>query len=253
MKKPHNTVEIEYQHTGESTNTNEMGMRQMQARAYAERRAQYLLIKAPPASGKSRALMFIALAKLKVQQLKKVIIALPERSIAKSFHDTDLTSHGFFSDWHSDLNLCTAGFDEGKVNAFQLFLAGDQEILLCTHATLRFAFESCDLESFNDVLLVIDEFHHASADINSKLGVLLRNVIQKTTAHIVAMTGTYFRGDTVPVLRPEDEALFTTVTFTYYEQINGYQYLKTLGIGYHFYQGQYLSAIHEVLDSEKKT
>ena len=67
------------------------------------------------------------------------------------------------------------------------------------------------------------------------------------------MTGSYFRGDSVPVLLPEDEAKFTPVTFNYYDQLNGYQYLKHLGIGHHFYQGRYTDAIHEVLDLDKKT
>lgn len=35
--------------------------------------------------------------------------------------------------------------------------------------------------------------------------------------------------------------------------MNGYTYLKSLGIGYHFYQGRYTSAIMEVLDTDKKT
>ena len=49
------------------------------------------------------------------------------------------------------------------------------------------------------------------------------------------MTGSYFRGDAEAVLSPEDEANFDTVTYTYYEQLNGYDYLKTLDIGYYFY------------------
>jgi hypothetical protein len=57
----------------------------------------------------------------------------------------------------------------------------------------------------------------------------------------------------VPILTPEDEARFVKVTYNYYEQLNGYTYLKSLGIGYHFYQGRYTSAIHEVLDTDKKT
>ena len=36
-------------------------------------------------------------------------------------------------------------------------------------------------------------------------------------------------------LRPQDEARFETVTYTYYEQLNGYEYLKSLDIGYFFY------------------
>ena len=101
--------------------------------------------------------------------------------------------------------------------------------------------------------MAIDEFHHVSADIESKLGEVLRSIMRKTKAHVVAMTGTYFRGDTLPVLLPEDEEKFTKVTYNYYQQLNGYKYLKSLGIGYHFYKGKYLTAIAEVLDTDKKT
>ena len=71
--------------------------------------------------------------------------------------------------------------------------------------------------------------------------------------HILAMTGSYFRGDGIPVLSYEDEAKFYKVTYNYYEQLNGYTYLKSLGIGFHFYSGKYTSAIMEVLDTDKKT
>lgn len=57
----------------------------------------------------------------------------------------------------------------------------------------------------------------------------------------------------MPVLAPEDEAKFTPVTFNYYDQLNGYEYLRSLGIGHHFYQGRYTDAIGEVLDLDKKT
>jgi hypothetical protein len=75
------------------------------------------------------------------------------------------------------------------------------------------------------------------------------------------MTGSYFRGDNIPVLMPEDEEKFTKVTYNYYQQLNGYEYLKSLGIGYHFYTGRYfkkqpdkkMSALAEVLDENKKT
>ena len=129
----------------------------------------------------------------------------------------------------------------------------DEQILICTHATLRFASEELDESKFNGTLLAIDEFHHVSVDAENRLGELLRSIMANSTAHIIAMTGSYFRGDSVPVLLPEDEAKFTKVTYNYYEQLNGYTYLKSLGIGYHFYQGRYTTAIMEVLDTNKKT
>ena len=251
-----NIVEVNYAQTGESTKINKMGMREMQERAYQARDAEYLLLKAPPASGKSRALMFLALDKLHKQGIKKVIVAVPEKSIGGSFGKTDLMSHGFFANWEpqDEYNLCTPGGDNGKVNAFMRFMDSDARILICTHATLRFAFEQIDESKFNGSLLAIDEFHHVSADKeSSRLGNLLHNIMTKSNAHVVAMTGSYFRGDGVAVLTPEDEAKFTKITYNYYEQFNGYSYFKSLGIGYHFYQGKYTSAIEEVLDTNKKT
>ncbi|MFK3706456.1 DEAD/DEAH box helicase [Klebsiella sp. NPDC088457] len=250
-----NLLHVEYGQTGQSSSLNSMGMREMQTRAFAERNSRYLLIKAPPASGKSRALMFLGLDKLENQSVRKVIVAVPEKSIGGSFQDTCLTEKGFFADWRvkSENNLCVDGGEAGKVQAFQRFISGKERILICTHATLRFAFDKLLVTDFNNCLVAIDEFHHVSADGDNRLGNLIDELIKKSSAHIIAMTGSYFRGDTVPILLPEDEALFTKVTYTYYEQLNGYQYLKSLGIGYHFYQGRYIDALPSVLDISKKT
>ena len=254
-----NIVSVEYEKTGQSTKVDELGMREMQKRAYAKRNSKKLLVKAPPASGKSRALMFIALDKLRNQGLKKVIIAVPECGIGASFSDTDLTKYGFFEDWHiDDRNNLTNddGLDDrSKVGAFMRFMDGDDQILLCTHATLRYAFDEVAVDKFNNCVLAIDEFHHASISETSRLGELLHNVMAGSNVQIIAMTGSYFRGDTVPILTAEDEEEFDKVTYTYYEQLNGYSYLKTLGIGYHFYTGAYLDdgVLSAVLDTRKKT
>lgn len=254
-------ITVEYGSTGASKRTNELGMREMQANAYDARNAQYLLIKSPPASGKSRALMFIGLDKLRNQGMRKVIVAVPERSIGNSFRSTDLISHGFFANWtvSPQANLCDLiGGDSGKIAAFIRFMESDDDIVVCTHSTLRHAFdrimtEGQGISAFHDCVLAIDEFHHVSADADNRLGELIRAVMAEGSAHIIAMTGSYFRGDQVPVLRPEDEEKFTRVTYTYYQQLSGYEHLKTLGIGYHFYHGNYLTAIGEVLDPNKKT
>ena len=141
-----NIVEINYHQTGKSTNTNELGMREMQAKVYAKRNSQYLLVKAPPASGKSRALMVVALDKLANQGVKKVIVAIPERSIGKSFKNTELAKYGFYEDWIVDpqYDLTLPGGDTGKVDKLVEFLKNDDpsaRIAICTHATLRFAYE----------------------------------------------------------------------------------------------------------------
>jgi len=247
-------VTVEYAQTGKSQLTNSLGMRAMQSRAFDSRNSQYLLIKAPPASGKSMALMYIALDKLANQGINKVIVAVPERSIGASFKSTKLTAGGFFADWEVNpkWNLTDAG-GVRKTQAFSDFMNSSDSILICTHATFRFAFDELGAKAFANTLVAIDEFHHVSADENNRLGEVVRALMLEGNSHILAMTGSYFRGDTTPVLSPEDEAKFTKVTYTYYEQLNGYKNLKTLGIGYHFYRGRYIDAIEEILDSKLKT
>ncbi len=253
-----NIVNITYEQTGASANSNTMGMREMQAMAYEARMHQYLLIKAPPASGKSRALMFVALHKLYHQGIKRVIVSVPEKTIGSSFKNTNLTQNGFFANWEVApyFNLCDVEYEADKAKRFVEFLKQNStKILICTHATLRNAMKGIMEEELNDTLLSIDEFHHVSTDETSGLGDILRKVIQGSSAHIVAMTGSYFRGDGVSILSPEDADKFEKVNYNYYQQLNGYKYLKSLGIGYHFYQGSYLSALAEtdLLDTDKKT
>ncbi len=87
------TIFCNYSCNGKSKISNKLGMRPMQERAYSKRGEKFLLIKSPPASGKSRALMFIALDKLNNQNIKKSIIIVPERSIGASFNNEKLTEN----------------------------------------------------------------------------------------------------------------------------------------------------------------
>lgn len=251
------SVSVSYARTGGSTKSNALGMRPMQERAYEKRGEQYLLIKSPPASGKSRALMFIALDKLHNQGLRQAIIVVPEKSIGASFNDEPLTRFGFWADWTvaPKWNLCNApGADNGgKVGSVRAFLDSADKVLVCTHATFRFAVDRFGVEAFDGRLIAVDEFHHVSANPDNKLGLHLGQFITRDRVHIVAMTGSYFRGDAEAVLMPQDEAKFDTVTYTYYEQLNGYEYLKQLDIGYFFYAGSYADDIVKVLDPAEKT
>lgn len=250
------SVSVLYSRDGSSTRSNSLGMRPMQERAFQKRGEQYLLIKSPPASGKSRALMFIAIDKIEKQKLRQAVIVVPERSIGSSFNDEPLSKFGFWADWSvkPKWNLCNApGTDGGKVGAIKEFLDSEDKNLICTHASFRFAVEKYGVDAFDNRLIAVDEFHHVSANPDNRLGDHVRQFMQRDKAHIVAMTGSYFRGDAEAVLHPEDEAKFETVTYTYYEQLNGYEYLKKLDIGYFFYSESYMDAVHKVLDSKLKT
>ena len=241
---------------GKSIKTNEMGMQAMQARAYEKRGEQYLLIKSPPASGKSRALMFLALDKLRNQGLKQAIVTVPEKTIGASFNNEPLTEFGFQADWDvkPKWNLCNApGGDEGKIGDVGRFLKSTDNILICTHATFRHAVDRFGIEAFDNRLLAVDEFHHVSANPENRLGKHLSRLIKRDKTHMVAMTGSYFRGDSEAVLNQKDENRFETVTYTYYEQLNGYQHLKSLDMGYYFYAGSWGKSIEKVLDPNEKT
>jgi hypothetical protein len=249
-------VSVSYAGSGQSITSNAMGMRAMQQRVWQFRGEQYLLLKSPPASGKSRALMFVALDKLHRQNLKQAIVVVPEKSIGASFGNTQLSKDGFFSDWNvaPQWNLCNApGTDGGKVDALGRFLASDDRLLVCTHATFRFAFEKFGVEAFDDRLIAVDEFHHVSVSEDNRLGEFVRQLIERDKTHLIAMTGSYFRGDAAAVLMPEDERRFVTVTYTYYEQLSGYKHLKQLDIGYYFYSGSYLDDLPKVLNENEKT
>ncbi|MCH6255667.1 hypothetical protein MLD52_03860 [Puniceicoccaceae bacterium K14] len=258
MPAPKSTpsLSVTYAQKGNTVRSNELGMRPMQERVYQKRGEQFLLIKSPPASGKSRALMFVALDKLHNQGLKQAIIVVPEKSIGASFANEPLSKFGFWADWtvEPNRNLCNApGEDGGKVNALQSFLESEDKVLVCTHATFRFAVDKSGVEAFDGRLIAIDEFHHVSANPDNKLGAHLADLISRDKTHVVAMTGSYFRGDAEAVLHPEDEAKFDTVTYTYYEQLSGYEHLKHLDIGYYFYSENYTDEIIKVLNPEEKT
>lgn len=257
------SITLSYDGTGASKATDGFGMRAMQVRVWDKRDAQHLLVKSPPASGKSRAAMFLGLEKLRTRDVDRVVIAVPERSIGSSFRNASLAAGGFHSDWQLDLDLCTVGSETGrKVDELIGFLRGEggARTALCTHSTLRAAYaKTDDVALFDRTLVCVDELHHASSDENSRLGNLLRGLIDRAgeagrdAAHILAMTGSYFRGDGMAVLHPQDEARFERVIYTYYEQLNGYEYLKTLRINFRFYQGKYLDAIGAALDPTLKT
>ncbi|MDR3530629.1 MAG: DEAD/DEAH box helicase, partial [Rhodopila sp.] len=179
-----------------------------------------------------------------------------ERTIGASFADAPLSRFGFWADWTvaPRWNLCNApSSEEGKVKAVGAFLQSDDKVLVCTHATLRFAVEEFGVAAFDDRLIAVDEFHHVSANPDNRLGQQLSAFIARDKVHIVAMTGSYFRGDAEAVLAPQDETKFETVTYTYYEQLNGYQYLKQLDIGYFFYAGTYVDSILKVLNPAERT
>src|ERR1700676_1892220 len=125
------SISVTYARNGNSTRSNALGMRPMQERAYEKRGEQYLLIKSPPASGKSRALMFIALDKLHNQGLKQAIIVVPEKAIGASFYDEPLSKFGFWADWRVEpkWNLCNAPGDDngGKVKSVGAFFESSEK------------------------------------------------------------------------------------------------------------------------------
>lgn len=256
-------VEISHEGRSPAIYNDPHGMRPMQRRVFDKRAEKHLLIKSPPASGKSRALMYLGLDKVINQGLKKVIVAVPQVTIGASFSNTDLMAGGFFANWSVEpqWDLCSPGADHGaiaksKASALIAFIDSSDTALICTHSTLQYAYQQAGASLFDNCVLAIDEFHHASSSQDSRLGELLVDVLARDKAQIIAMTGSYFRGDDIAILNPEHEEQFTHVSYTYWEQMSAYKHLKTLKINYAFYSaldGSYLQAIPRVLDLTRKT
>ena len=79
--------------------------------------------------------------------------------------DLDFLQRG--ADWKVEprWNLCNApGGDSGKVDAVGRFLDSDDQVLVCTHATFRFAVDKFGIEAFDNRLIAVDEFHHGMDD-----------------------------------------------------------------------------------------
>ena len=180
------SVSVSYARTGSSTKANALGMRPMQERAYEKRGEQYLLIKSPPASGKSRALMFIALDKLAQSGAQagdhRRAGEVDRRELRRRAADASSAS-GPTGRVEPKWNLCNApGADNGgKVKAVGAFLESDDKVLVCTHATFRFAVDKFGVEAFDDRLIAVDEFHHVSANPDNKLGAASRRSSSRAT------------------------------------------------------------------------
>lgn len=77
------------------------------------------------------------------------------------------------------------------IKSVQAFLRSDDPVLVCTHATFRFAVEQYGIEPFDDRLIAVDEFHHVSANPDNRLGAHLAQFIARDRVYLVAMTGSY--------------------------------------------------------------
>lgn len=135
--------------------------------------------------------MYVALYKLANQSINKVIVVVPEKTIGRSFQNTNLKSKVFFTigKSHSISIFCDTENEHDKIGRFkEFFIQRSTNKLVCTHATLRNAMKELSNDVFNDCLFAIDEFHHASASADSGLGNIVRDIMTESSAHIIAMT-----------------------------------------------------------------
>lgn len=113
---------------------------------------------------------------------EKAIIVVPEKSIGSSFADEPLSKFGFWADWTvtPKWNLCNAGRGWRQGQLGPGLSEQRRPVLVCTHATFRFCGGSLWIETFDDCLIAVDEFHHVSANPDNKLGAHLGAFIART-------------------------------------------------------------------------
>jgi hypothetical protein len=116
---------------------------------------------------------------------------VPERSIGGSFADEPLTQFGFYWDWkvaRSGTCAMHQAIDEprkakSKVEPCGSFLASDDKVLVCTHATFPLCGGGAGHQAFDNRLIAIDEFHHVSSNPDNKLGSQLGAFIARQGAY----------------------------------------------------------------------
>ena len=233
----------------------ELGMRPMQTWAYSLREERHLYMLCTPASGKTRAIMFIALDKLCNQGLKQAIITVPDKQAGARFLDTPLSEAGFWADWtvNPRWHLCNApSTAASNIKAVKAFLCSDGKALVCPQASFCRAMDQLGPEAFDNRLVAVAEYHRTSASLNKQLSARLRQLARRNKAHLVAMTNSGSRGPFKPGLKPGDEPGFAATTRAYQEPIHC-QYLERLDIGYCLHAGPYTDSLLKALNPIEKT
>lgn len=228
-----------------------------------------LIVIKPPGAGKSTLIKFIHAYDLTKHKDQKLVIAVPQNLIGKTFLQVLLAyDDGSKIPWDVGINLCQDSLS--KIDEIVKFLKKDKfvngihnRILLCSHTALAMAYARLNDKSvLKNTTIVIDEAHHilyaknGEVEVSNKIGELVRHILKHTkTNKIWLVTATFIRGDKCSILTPEELELFTEYRLPldkhWRENI---QYIQDYSYDFVIYDNKPWKNIEQIIDDgERKT
>ncbi|WDE98528.1 integrase repeat-containing protein [Lentisphaera profundi] len=223
------------------------GLRPFQNQVYEHRDEKIIVINAMTGAGKSICSQTIALYKLAEEQVKRVIIAVPQKSIGVNFREYPVKAFEHAEKYHVSLDLIDGTDTTSRLKQF--FKSGTG-ICICTHASLVSA--QVNVDQFDDCLLVIDEAHHVSAseDLMNHLGISVNNCMS-SKGHTVLMTATPFRSDAASIVPSGFD--YASSFFSITEFLSSCKHLRGINTEFDLHEcDSYLDRINEI-DFSRKT
>lgn len=219
----------------------------------------HIIFNAPTGSGKSYVITQLYNHELNKDKGRKIIIAVPQTVIAKSFVQDP---NSYLSECGMN-NLCS---DNKARNIAELIRfieekappTNSDRVRICTHATLVGAFDKIDKNKIKDISIWIDEGHHVkNSEIKlddiaiyeaNKLGQLVQYIVKnrKLNSSIKLSTATFFRGDTRSIVSKSIEDKFIKFQVPYDEYLAVLDHLESFSYDVVLYNGSYLDAIRKL-------
>lgn len=212
------------------------------------------LITAPMGSGKTLLMCFLSAFEMRANPKLKVIISVPQLTIAGGFvkikgtglnMQTDPTGKPVDLETWAPEDLCATGAN--KMARLKKFVASKKPgVIVCTHATLVKTFKAYPKAFSKDLALWIDEAHHLrNADIENRehlsvldpdrydaneVGKVLQHFLKKEMQTGLA-TATPFRGDETNIFGAfRDKYTEYAIPFDVY--FNSLDHLEEVGFSY---------------------
>ncbi|WP_166831554.1 DEAD/DEAH box helicase family protein [Thalassoroseus pseudoceratinae] len=219
-----------------------------------------VIVNMPTGWGKSFLLCALAASDLR-DPLRKVVICVPQRIIAKGFvrkMKIELPD-GDIVDWSVPRNLC--GTSTAKVDELTDFLlagpakSSARRVVLTTHLTLSYALNRLKDEEMSEVAddttYVIDESHHVSASEQNRnvLGNQIIRLLDAKTGGLKMWLATafFFRGDHLPIISEAHLAEFIRVHVPFDEYWRILKYIKSYSYDFVTYKGTVFKELQHLL------
>ena len=225
-----------------------------------------MILNAPMGSGKSWMICFLSAYKMHQIPSLRCIIAVPQTIIASGFMDAKLKlPNGEKLIWSPFNNLCDENTKSETTKYVIQWLETAQadfnnRILICTHATLVAVYKQLQkkekISLFQDILLWIDEAHHAKTSFlkgDNSIGFLINDLIKKEDLRVQLglTTATFFRGDRHCLISQDIEALFIRYNLPFDQYLQSMKYLKSFKFDFIICGKDYTKALKMTLDQRK--